>query len=139
MKRAWLLAGALPLMACSDVVASCAPERSLAGTWRYAGGEDAPATASLEGSLEITTESCEGFQGRLDILRSVASGSTARLAGPVSGRLTSGGSIRFDAWLAGVARQHLAVLGQTGAEGHWLVARGAAGVESGTFRLTREP
>jgi hypothetical protein len=139
MKRAWLLAVALPFLACADVVASCAPERTLVGTWRYAGGEDAPATASLEGSLEISTESCEGFQGRLDIARSSASGAITRLAGPVSGRLTSDAGIRFDAWLSTVPRQHLAVLGQAGAEGHWLAARGPAGVESGTFRLTREP
>ena len=138
MTRALVFAGAMSLTACADPVASCAPERSVLGTWRYLGGRDAPDIATLAGSMEISSESCQGFQGRLDILQSDAEGTTTRLAGPVAGRLTSDGGIRFDAWLAGIARQHIAVLGPGLADGSWIGVGGPAVTETGAFRVTRE-
>lgn len=127
------------LVACGNPAASCSPEGTLVGSWHYDGDRDAPAPALLDGTLEITSESCDGFQGRLDVLQSDAAGMTRRLAGPVAGRLTTDASLRFDAWLSGVTRQHVASLGVTGAEGSWVVAGGPEGSEAGNFRIVRSP
>ena len=122
--------------ACQSPVSACEAVTSLLGTWRYSGMQDAPASAALEGSLEITSESCDGFQGRLDVTQSAIAGATLHLAGPVSGRVISGNSVRFDAWVTAIPRQHVASLESGTVEGSW-VKVGDGSVETGSFRAER--
>ncbi|MFN2325684.1 MAG: hypothetical protein ABR551_07335 [Gemmatimonadales bacterium] len=124
--------------ACAVPLDPCAPETSVAGSWQYAGFQDAPVSAELSGTLEVTSESCEGFQGQLDVVEVDGLGATRRLAGPVSGRVLSPTSLRFDAFLAGVARQHIASLGPQTAGGTWVVvSAGAESARTGSFTAFR--
>ena len=140
MKSRWILAMlAVVATGCNSPTAPCPASRSLTGAWRYVGERDAPVPARYDGTLEVTSESCEGFHGRLDLIQSDAVGSPQRLAGLVTGRLTSNASVHFDAWLGVVPWQHVASLDDAGGEGQWVLVSGAAAPESGTFRLTRTP
>lgn len=134
------LAGALALVGvgCQVPLASCPPHVSVLGTWRYSAVQDAPAAARLSGTLEVTAESCEGFEGRIDVLEDDLLGGIRRVAGPVTGRVVST-TLRFDAFLAAVPRQHIAALGADTIDGNW-VAVGAGSTPSltGSFCARRE-
>jgi hypothetical protein len=124
--------------ACQPPLGPCAPETSVAGIWRYAGLQDASGPVQLSGTLEVSSESCEGFQGRLDVVEVNELGSR-RLAGPVAGRVLSRTSVRFDAFLAVAPRQHVASLATGTLEGSWVaVGSGTEPSVTGSFTAHRE-
>lgn len=126
--------------ACQGPVSPCAAETSVLGTWLYAGMQDAPVPAELTGTLQVTSESCHGFQGRLDVLEADGLGPARRLAGPVSGRVLNASSVRFDAFLTAVPRQHVASLRAEKVEGSWVLVRGPSEPPfTGRFDAQREP
>lgn len=139
MTRGVIVLSALLLGGCMQPTATCEASRSLLGTWRYAGTQDATAPVVLNGTLQITSESCEGFEGRLDIVEADGTGGSRRLAGPVTGRLTGAASLRFDVWFAISPREHVATLEGETAEGNWIIGGGVSGPMSGTFRIIRMP
>lgn len=140
MNTGFLLGGAaLLLLGCEAPLATCDPEISVRGTWRYSAVQDAPAAARIGGTLEISAESCEGFQGRLDLLEDNLLGGTRRIAGPVSGRVVSATTLQFDAFVAVVPRQHIAALRADTLEGNWVaVGGGSSPSVTGSFGAKRE-
>lgn len=124
--------------ACQAPLDPCAPEISVVGVWRYAGLQDTPGSMQLNGTLEVSSESCEGFMGRLDVVEVNELG-PRRLAGPVAGRVLSRTSLRFDAFLAVVPRRHVASLATGTLEGSWVaVGSGSEPSVTGSFTARRE-
>jgi hypothetical protein len=137
--RGLLLAGLWSAAACEVPLAPCEAETTLLGSWQYTGVQDAPAPAELVGTLDINSESCEGFQGRLDVVELDGFGGTRRLAGPVTGRVLDGSGLRFDAFLSAVPRQHVATLGAAGVVGTWVIVASAGEAPlAGSFSAQRE-
>jgi hypothetical protein len=134
-----LAGGVLFLLGCEAPLGTCNAEVSVRGTWRYSAVQDAPAAARIGGTLEISAESCEGFQGRLDLLEEDLTGGTRRIAGAVTGRVVSATTLAFDAFIGPVPRQHIAVLRADSLDGTW-VAAGGGGAPSftGHFGARRE-
>jgi hypothetical protein len=111
---------------------------SVVGSWRYSGSEQAPVRTTLSGTLAISRQSCGQFSGQVDLLEVNAQGSTRRLAGPVSGTVIDVSSIRFDAFVEAVPRQHLATLAGDSLAGTWLAVDGTGQTVSGTFGGRRQ-
>jgi hypothetical protein len=133
MMRA-LLPGALLLAAgCTVATAPCESTAPVQATWRYAAVEDTPAHATLSGTLAISRQDCAGFTGQLDVIEVSAGGVSRRIAGPVSGSVIDATSLRFDAWLEGSPRQHLATLAGDSLAGTWVLVDGGGSVASGSF------
>jgi len=123
----------LALGACQVPVDTCGAGSSVLGAWHYAGQQDAPPARSA-GTLTVTSESCDGFRGLLDLIETDGTGRTRRLSGPVSGRMIDGTSIRFDAFLEAAPRQHLASLHGDSVQGSWLAVGGPSTSSlTGTF------
>jgi hypothetical protein len=121
--------------ACVSPTENCAAPRRITGVWQYSATQDAPASASLTGTLLISTQTCHDFEGVLDFVELSANGQSRRVAGPVSGVLVDSAMARFDATLGGDGasdRQHLARFGADSVTGTW-VEVGAASVLTGRF------
>ena len=104
------LAAGLLLMSCATATEPCAATVSVTGNWRYSAIQQAPAHSTLSGTLSVTQQSCASFTGQLDLTEVTAQGGTRRIAGPVSGKVVDAGTVRFDAFLEALPRQHLATL-----------------------------
>jgi hypothetical protein len=138
-----LLLAALTALAASACAVATEPcpaggTASVVGSWRYAGIELAPLRTTLSGTLAVTKQSCGEFTGQVDLIEVNAQGGTRRLAGPVSGTVIDASSLRFDAFLEAVPRQHLATLAGDSLAGTWLAVDGAGQTVSGTFGGRRE-
>ena len=131
---------ALAVSGCATATEPCTAGGvvSVVGSWRYSGVQLSPVHASLSGTLVVSRQSCEDFTGQLDLLEVNALGATRRLAGPVSGKVISATSVRFDAFVEAVPRQHLATLAGDSLSGTWLAVDGAGQSVSGTFGGRRE-
>jgi hypothetical protein len=86
----------------------------------------------------VTKQSCADFTGQLDLIEVTPQGGTRRIAGPLSGKLIDATSVRFDAFLEALPRQHLGSLSGDALEGTWLVLDGSGQSLSGTFGGQRE-
>lgn len=120
---------------CADSTAPCATPVRVAGTWTYQGVQTAPATATIVGTLRLTTSACGQFTGSLDATEREASGVNSRLVGDVSGSLADSTTVEFDVFLSGRSRQHLAVFRGDSLKGDWFEA--ASGGASGSFVARR--
>lgn len=128
-----VLAGAL---GCDSPTGSCVPPRQVAGVWQYTATQDAPLHASFSGTLVISREACDGFEGTLDVVRRIGTESL-RLAGPLSGVLLDSTVARIDATLGGTVRQHVARFGKDSVAGSW-VEFGASSAATGHFVAYRQ-
>lgn len=130
---------ALAVSACQNPLANCEPGGALVGTWRYSGAQESPVPSELSGSLRITAQSCDVITGQLDIMETNDFGVSLRRAGPVSGRVINGTSLRFDAYLDANPRQHIATLTGDSLTGSWLViGAGSGSGQAGRFGGHRE-
>ena len=121
--------------ACVSPTENCVAPRRITGVWQYSAAQDAPASASLTGTLLISTQTCHDFDGVLDVIEVSGNGQSRRVAGPVSGVLVDSMMARFDATLGGdggADRQHLARFSADSVTGTW-VEIGAASVLTGRF------
>jgi hypothetical protein len=135
--RRFLPLALLPLAACQLTTTECSAVPSVTGTWRYSASETAPVRASVSGTLSITSASCSGIVGQLDVVETTATGATLRLAGPITGQVVDGSSFQFDAFLEGTPRQHLALLKGDSLTGSWVSTDGTQAA-SGTFGGRRQ-
>ena len=135
--RRWLLLAPILLAGCQAETSTCTQAPPVVGTWRYAGVEQTPLRATMTGTLSISSASCDGIAGQLDVMQTDASGTTRRLAGPVTGQAVDGVSFRFNAFLDANPRQHIASFAGDSLWGSWLSTDGTQSA-TGTFAARRQ-
>lgn len=133
MSRSLLLPVVAALVSCTAATGPCDTAVSLSGSWRYAAIQDAPTHTTLSGTLAVTQQSCGDFTGNLDLTEVNAQGVSRRIAGPVNGKVVDATTVRFDAWLEAVPRQHLAALTGDSLTGTWVLVDGVGATASGSF------
>lgn len=136
MKRSLLLV-AVELVACTSPTAQCGDASGIAGTWTYRAAQETPVRGTATGSLTVSSVNCTDFQGVLDVVETLATGASRRIAGQVSGTLVDGALVQFEATLGGGSREHLARLAGDSLTGNWIEASGMA-AGSGTFGSRRQ-
>lgn len=110
------------------------PPVALVGSWTYEGSQVSPASATLEGTLEITRQIGQRMEGSLDVIESAA-GEGRRLTGLLNGLALDAVTVDFDVSIDGVARRHVAEVRGDSIIGAWIEVR--TGGSSGTFIATR--
>ena len=122
-----LLAIALTTAAgCSSPTASCDRASAVAGQWTYTATQESPVRGTISGSLAITLVNCVDLQGVMDVVETLTTGETRRMAGPVFGTVVDSTLVRFEADLGneGGSREHFArVIGDSLA-GTWVETTG---------------
>lgn len=130
---------ALAVWACEQPVAACAPEVSLVGEWSYLAAPSTSHPFEVQGTLAITGESCQGFDGRVDLIEAGVLGTVQGRVGAVHGRLVGSGSLRFDAIFETGVRQHIAELRGDSIIGSFVDDHATpAGLASGDFTGVRK-
>ncbi len=135
-------AGLLALIALGAL--ACAPSSAVGPEgererWQYTGEQRVPVSLQLEGTLTITRIDGERFEGALDLRSTDALGQSLRQAGLVVGR-RSGGSVDFEAALAGDVLRHVGRIAGDTVRGTWLDDGALGGaLRSGPFVLVRVP
>lgn len=133
MKHTLLCGALMVLSGCTTATGPCEAAVSLSGNWRYSATQDAPARTSLSGTMSVTQQTCGDFMGTLDLTEINALGVSRRIAGPVSGKVLDASSVRFDAWLDALPRQHIAALSGDSLTGTWVMVDGVGATASGSF------
>jgi hypothetical protein len=119
-------------VSCSSPSGPCDETGDIRGEWTYQATQDAPAPATLHGSMVISTRRCADFQGAIDIVEVLPTGESRRVSGPVSGTVLDSTLIRFEAVVGGATREHLARLRADSITGDWIQAL-TGGAASGRF------
>ncbi|HEY3935148.1 MAG TPA: hypothetical protein VGL65_11100 [Gemmatimonadales bacterium] len=136
--RTFLVLGLIGVGGCQmETTASCSAVPPIVGRWSYTATESSPVHANLSGTLSITSASCDGIVGSMDVLESDAAGGQQRLAGPITGQVVDGKSFQFSAFIDATPRQHLASVTGDSVSGSWVEAAGSASA-SGTFGGRKE-
>ena len=130
MRTKLVLISAVLLTAC-NVGAGTGPASAISGVWHYAGSQDSPAIAQLDGSLSWSdVASGPGtFEGTFSIVET-ASGVQRTLVGASAGQLVADSIADFDLSVSlGASRHHLGVLRGDSISGQWteLGGNGAGG------------
>jgi hypothetical protein len=124
--------------ACAIPTDNCTPPANIVGTWTYASHQQLSAgSVTTSGAMVVQHQSCQDFDGTIDVVQQDAAGQRTRLSGRVTGRLLDASSLEFDAQLTAVPRQHLATLKGSVMTGSWLEVSGTAGA-SGDFTSERQ-
>jgi len=126
------LAGAL---GCGSGTGPGEPPVALVGSWTYEASQVAPASASLEGTLEIERQIGQRMEGSLDVIETSA-GEGRRLTGLLTGLALDATTVDFDVAIDGVARRHVAEVRGDSLVGAWVEMR--TGGASGTFTAALE-
>jgi hypothetical protein len=127
--------------ACASPASPCGTSPApvdLVGSWHYEGTQSSPTTATLIGTLTITSQSGQDFYGTLDVTETDGSG-PRQLSGVVTGCAVDATSVDFDAFLAG-ARRHLGTVtvGADSIKGTWVESgMGGPPSASGSFESAR--
>lgn len=137
MRAAGLCVAVLGWECQSPVAAPAGPAASVLGMWSYAATQTSPSTATLTGTLEITSQVGRDFNGRLDVMETDAQGTPRRLNGIVAGRAIDSLSVDFDAFVDVVARRHVGTVVGDSIRGTWLEFEPGGGTRSGSFRGAR--
>lgn len=111
------------------------PPVALVGAWTYEASQDAPAIATLEGTLRIDRQIGQRMEGSLDVIES-SDAESRRLTGLVTGLVLDAVTVDFDVLIEGVARRHVAEVRGDSIVGAWIDVR--TGGSSGTFTAARE-
>ena len=124
---------------CSSPTASCDRASAVAGQWTYMATRESPVAGTISGSLTLTSVNCVDLQGMMDVVETLTTGETRRMAGPVSGTVVDSTLVRFEAALGngGGSREHFArVIGDSLA-GTWVETSGGPS-GAGPFSGRRE-
>ena len=126
----------------SACLKSTAPQDSLvdlSGSWAYSGVQTGPVRETLTGTLTISRESGNSFQGRLDLVGvNAQTGQSRVLGGLVSGSESATDVIDFDADIESSARRHVGQIVADTITGTWIGSSPDGTMSSGTFRVERE-
>jgi hypothetical protein len=106
---------------------------NIVGTWTFVGVQTTP-SASLEGTLTITSQDGDLINGTLSWVEEDAVGNTTVDGGPVTGRVIGSADVDFDLLRPGGSRRHVAHLEGDVMEGNWLQPSASL---SGSFTATR--
>ena len=133
----WLpMSVGLGALACASSTGPGGPTVSVVGTWNYVADQQAPA-ARISGTLVITSQSGESFQGSMDVVENDSTGpSNVHLSGVVSGQTVDSNHVDFDAFLHPTGRRHLGIVAGDSMTGDWVEPNGA-NPYSGSFRAAR--
>lgn len=134
--RRWAGMGAALLLAataCRFPTAGGPALVALVGQWDYAATQTTPTPATLSGTLTISQQSGNTFQGSLVVTQRDASGNLTQLSGVVSGRMLDPTSLTFDAFFALTGRHHLGALAQDSLTGSWVEQTTASVTSGGSF------
>jgi hypothetical protein len=133
------LALAALALACTSPASPCGTGPApvdLVGSWHYEGTQSSPTTATLIGTLTITSQSGQDFYGTLDVTETDGSGPRP-LSGVVTGCAVDATSVDFDAFLPG-ARRHLGTVTADSIKGTWVESgMGGPPSASGSFESAR--
>ena len=134
MTRLFCLVVLLGFASCTSPVAP-GQGHDMLGTWRYSATQNAP-TASLTGTLTVTSQTGSAFSGRLEVQETDAAGQLHTRAGATSGHALIAQSIDFDVLLGSAPRRHVARLAGDSIQGNWVEAS-VDGFVTGTFHAVR--
>lgn len=109
----------------------------ITGTWDYSATQSTPTTATITGTLIVSTQSNGVFQG-------TASGSdmegstTTPVSGPIAGQTVNDTTVDFDIFFNSDpnGRRHVAAVVRDTMRGSW-VETGGAGTFAGSFTAVR--
>lgn len=136
--RVLVVSACLVFASCDDPLGTCVAEVSLVGAWRYEALPGPSHPYLTQGTLTVTGESCEGFDGRADLLETDELGVVRARVGSVSGRVLDSGSLRFDVFLEAGARQHFGELRADSMVGSFVDDNGSGGgLVTGEFTGSR--
>ncbi len=118
----------------------------LRGSWHYEGTQSSPSTATLSGTLRITSQPGQDFYGDLSVTETdVGSGSVRDLSGAVTGCALDATSVDFGALFTveAAARRHLGtvkmdVTMDSITNGTWVESGPSGPIASGTFKSARQ-
>lgn len=102
------------------------------GTWSYSATQTAPTPASLTGTLTITSQAGNSFQGSISVTQTDGSGSTP-LSGVVSGQTVNDTTVDFDVFVDPNARRHIAAVVRDSMRGGWFESDAGGSTATGTF------
>ena len=127
------------LSACLQSTEPQASVLQLNGSWNYTGIQTGPVRETLMGTLTISRESGNSFQGRLDLVGvNAQSGQSRVLGGLVSGSESATHVVDFDADLESTPRRHVGQIVADTITGTWIGSSSDGTTSSGTFRVERE-
>ena len=124
------------VVSCSSPSEPCDEPDTMRGEWTYQATQDAPASATVHGSMVISTRRCADFQGVLDVVEVLPTGDSRRVSGPLSGTVLDSTLVRFEAIIGGATREHLARISADSITGDWVQALSGAAA-SGRFAARR--
>lgn len=108
------------LVSCKSPVECATPTfPSLLGPWSYTATQNAPATATLTGTLVIDTQCGTTLTGSLDVIEVDAQGSRRR-TGMMSGRTVDSVTVDFDVFLTTSGRRHVGAVARDSMQGTWI-------------------
>ena len=141
--RGWLVALVIASSASlSGCLRSTEPQPSLlnlSGSWNYTGVQTGPVRETLTGTLTISRESGNSFQGRVDLVGvNGQTGQSRVLGGLLSGSESGTNVIDFDADLEVTPRRHVGQILADTVTGTWVGYSADGSMSSGTFRIERE-
>jgi hypothetical protein len=143
MNRRFRSGGRLALLAitfanaCSNPTGACETADGIVGQWSYRATQESPARGAVSGTLVIASRNCVDFQGVMDVVETLATGESSRLAGPVSGTVVDAKLVHFEASLGADTREHLARLQGDSLAGSWVESSGTI-PSSGQFGGRRQ-
>jgi hypothetical protein len=135
--RALLVSVCLLFASCDDPLGTCVAEVSLVGAWDYEAPPGPSHPYLTRGTLTVSKESCEGFEGRADLLETDGLGAMRARVGAVSGRVLDSGSLRFDVFFEAGARQHFGELRTDSMIGSFVDEGASGGIVTGDFTGSR--
>jgi len=110
--------------ACGNPTGLCDAANGIVGQWSYQATQESPARGTVSGTLVLVSQNCVDFQGVLDVVETLATGESRRLAGPVSGTVVDAELVHFEASLGSFTREHLARLEGDSLAGSWVASSG---------------
>ena len=115
---------ALSLTACVTSTDACGSGLIVGGTWDYSATQTSPTTASLTGTLTISSQARCSFSGNASVTEMDGGGSFPR-AGPISGQTLNDTTVDFDVFFDASARRHVASVVRDTMRGGWVETSGA--------------
>jgi hypothetical protein len=130
-----MLTGFTGAAACGKITET---DSVVAGAWTYAGTQETPSPATLNGT--VTWRGVSGgddaFEGTFTVVQQVPGGVLQTISGPGAGEIISDTIADFDLTVSGVERRHIGILRGDSISGDWAVLT-AGQSASGKFVLRR--
>ena len=127
---------------CGIVLAACVTSTDtgsstlvVTGTWDYLASQTSPTTASLAGTLFVSSQSRGVFQGSASVSENDG-GTITPLSGTITGQTVNDTTVDFDIFFDANGRRHVAAVVRDTMRGSWVEAGGAS-TFAGSFTAVR--